>query len=433
MSSRKRWIRAAAVGAASALLLAACGGDDGDGGSSTPTATNTGPVTLKINYWGEFGFKELKAKWEADHPNIKLSLNPGDYAKTQDSLAQYLVAGSGAPDVTAIDEGYIVKFRNMSDYFVNVLDMPGGKDREKDYLPWKWKQSMSADGKVNIGLGTDIGGQAMCYRRDLFKKAGLPTERDEVGALWPTWDAFIEEGKKYVKATGGKKKFIDDMVNVFNPVLSQQPVGYFDTSENLQLDGGPKVAWDTATKTYSEGISANLTAWSAEWTAGFANGDFAVLACPAWMLGHIQTSAPKTTGKWDIATIPGGGGNWGGSFLSIPKQGKNIQQAWEFVNWVTQPPQQLEIFKTVGNLPSQPAIWTDQSFQDYKKEFFNNAPTGVIFAKTAEGLQPQYLGKKNNEVRDAIQKVLTKVQQGKTDPVKGWEEAKKEAEAAAQK
>ena len=54
---------------------------------------------------------------------------------------------------------------------------------------------MSADGKTQIGLGTDVGGLAMCYRTDLFEKAGLPTDRDAVSKLWPTWDDFINVGK----------------------------------------------------------------------------------------------------------------------------------------------------------------------------------------------------------------------------------------------
>ena len=33
-----------------------------------------------------------------------------------------------------------------------------------------------SDGKL-IGYGTDIGPEAICYRADLFKKAGLPTDR----------------------------------------------------------------------------------------------------------------------------------------------------------------------------------------------------------------------------------------------------------------
>ena len=60
-----------------------------------------------------------------------------------------------------------------------------GADKLKDqWLPWKWEQSLAADGKTQIGLGTDIGSLAICYRKDLFKKAGLPTDRDAgVGAV----------------------------------------------------------------------------------------------------------------------------------------------------------------------------------------------------------------------------------------------------------
>ena len=91
---------------------------------------------------------------------------------------------------------------NQADKFVNVLDEKGGASYEPKYLPWKWKQSLSADGKTQIGLGTDVGGQAMCYRSDLFKAAGLPTDRDEVSALWPTWDDFVDRGPEVRQGLG---------------------------------------------------------------------------------------------------------------------------------------------------------------------------------------------------------------------------------------
>ena len=56
---------------------------------------------------------------------------------------------------------------------------------------------------------------------------------------------------------------------------------------------------------------------------------------------------------------------------------------------------------------------------DYKKEFMSNAPTGQIFAATAEGLKPQYLGKKNGPTRVAVENVITRVQQGKLKPRRG--------------
>ena len=45
------------------------------------------------------------------------------------------------------------------------------------------------------------------------------------------------------------------------------------------------------------------------------------------MTNYIQDNAKDASGKWDIATIPGGGGNWGGSYLTVPAQGDNIEEA----------------------------------------------------------------------------------------------------------
>lgn len=419
-----RWIRLVAVGTAGALLIAGCSTAEDDGGRAD------GTVTLKINFWGDFGLEDLKGKYEAENPNVKISLNSGEYNAQHEDLQKKLIAGSGAPDIAAIDEGFIVQFRSQADKFVNLLDLGAGEFESK-YLPWKWKQSLSADGKVQIGLGTDVGGLAMCYRTDLFQAAGLPTNRDEVSALWPTWDQFIDVGRQYVEKTG--KKFIDSATNIFNPVLGQQPVGFYDTNDTLQMNGGPKVAFDVAAKAIAAGLSANLAAFQPDWNTGFVRGDFAVLACPAWMLGHIKNTAPGTEGKWDIAAIPGGGGNWGGSFLAIPKQGKNIDEAYKFLKWLVQPEQQIEIFKKVGNLPSQPALYEDPAIKEFTNPFFNNAPVGQIFTKTAANLTPQYLGTKHAPTRVAVEDVLNRLSDGdlKGKPDQAWAEAVKKAEAAS--
>ncbi len=425
--------RLTALGAAGALLLTACGGGGGEG--ETPTGGGqsgspaAGPVTLKVNFWGDFGLQDLATEYEKQNPNVTIRLNAGDYNQQHQDLQKFLVANQGAPDIAAIDEGFIVQFRNQADKFVNLLDK--GADQYKDrYLDWKWEQSLSPEGQ-QIGLGTDIGGLAMCYRRDLFEAAGLPTDRDEVSQLWPDWDAFIETGKDYVEGSGGKK-FVDAATNIMNPVLAQQPVGYFNENDELAMEGGPKVAWDTATKALDAGISANLAAFTPEWNNAFKTGKFAALACPAWMMGYIQGQAPGTKGKWDIADIPGEGGNWGGSFLTVPAQGKNIDEAYKFIEFVVQPENQIKIFKKVGNLPSQPALYDEPAVKDFKNPFFNKAPVGEIFTKTATDLQPQYLGKKSGPVRVAVEAVLTKVQQGQTTAAEGWTEAVEEAEKAAQ-
>ena len=77
------------------------------------------------------------------------------------------------------------------------------------------------------------------------------------------------------------------------------------------------------------------------------------MLCPGWMLGVIEGNAEGVTG-WDVANVfPGGGGNWGGSYLTVPAQGANLAEAKELAAWLTAPEQQIKAFKASGTFPSQ--------------------------------------------------------------------------------
>ena len=107
-----------------------------------------------------------------------------------------------------------------------------------------------------------MGSLAVCYRRDLFEAAGLPSERDQVSALWPTWDQFIATGQRYKTATG--KGMLDSITSATNAVLFQSTGDlFYDKDDNLYVAGtapadrapekliaanspGVKAAWDTA-------------------------------------------------------------------------------------------------------------------------------------------------------------------------------------------
>ena len=156
--------------------------------------------------------------------------------------------------------GYSSLFRKAQPQNFQDLREYGAEELAGDYVAWRWEHGVAADGSI-IGIPTDIGGLAMCYRTDLFEAAGLPTDRDEVSAAIATWDDFIDLGEQYVEATG--MPFIDGAGgSVFNVVKNQGDKKYYsadgepiyDTSEQIQL------AWDTAIKAIEAGISANIAA-----------------------------------------------------------------------------------------------------------------------------------------------------------------------------
>ena len=414
--------------AAFATVAAACG-SGGSTSTSTPaadtaaagstaaaapasTAASTEPVTLTIDTFGDFGYKPLIADYVKAHPNVTVKEIQQEYNQHHQQLAQHLAAGSGAADIVAIDEGFIVQFRSTPDKWVNLLDL-GAANLKDRWLPWKWAASMSADGKTQIGLGTDVGGLAMCYRKDLFSAAGLPTDRAAVSAMWPDWQSFISTGEKFQSANTGVK-WVDSATNMLNPIIAQQPVGYFDTSDQLVFDSNPgvKTAWDSTMEMISKKESAGLAAFSPEWNAGFKQGKFATVACPAWMMGYIQDRPrqPKASGTSPRSRAAAATG----AARSSPSRSSRSTRkaAYDLAAYLTAPEQELRVFKETGNLPSLPALYNDPALTAFTNPFFSDAPVGTIFSDTAAALKPQYLGTKNGPVRQAVENVVREVEAG---------------------
>ncbi len=144
-----------------------------------------------------------------------------------------------------------------------------------------------------------------------------------------------------------------------------------------------------------------------QWDAGLDSGTFAATLCPVWGMGYIQSVLETAggTAEWDVADIPGPGGSWGGAFYAMPAQGTPEQrrESWDFLSWLIQPEQQLRIFQATGSLPSQPALYTDDSVKNYAIPFFNDAPVGNILAKAVTELPTQtvVLPQQRHRRRDA--------------------------------
>ena len=430
---RRRFAATAIAIAVTGAMASACGGDDGDEGGE-----GNEEVTLRVNLFGNFGYEDagLYDQFEEDHPGVTITETAeGDLGRYNDQLIQRIASGGGAGDVVAIEEGQVVNFLQSPDKFVNFQDH-GSEDNKGQWLDWKYKQATTADGSTTIGLGTDVGGLAMCYRRDLFERAGLPSDREEVGALWPTWDDFLTVGEEFEAGIGDEDiNFVDSSTNTYNSILMQSgSETYFDTEDNLIIEDNPAVkeSWDQALAMDEAGLTAELQSFTDEWNAGFKNGAFATIACPAWMTGYIMDQAgEENAGKWDIATVPGGGGNWGGSFLAVPADSEHQELAIELVEFLTSADGQMAAFEAVGNLPSNPTLYDTPELAEATNDYFSDAPVGELFVAGAEQLEPVYLGAKNQPVRDVVENAMRSAELGERTPDEAWEVAVTDAAAAA--
>ncbi|HEY0688709.1 MAG TPA: ABC transporter substrate-binding protein [Kribbella sp.] len=413
-----------------ALLTAACGGGD-----NSATTGRSGPkIELSIATFNEFGYQDLYREYEAAHPNLKITERK---AATVDehikNLDTNLKVGSGLADIEAMEVSWIYNYLAKADQFVDLRKF-GADDLKNRWLDWKVAGATTTDGKI-IGYGTDIGPEAICYRKDLFAKAGLPTDRAEVAKLFPDWASYFSYGRKF-KAKMPNSAWYDSAVLTWEAMRNQLIQAYYSNqdryldSENELL----KKTWDLIVRGTADGLSAKLPAWSDAWVKAFRTDAFATIACPGWLLGVIQDNAGTFgKGKWDVADVfPGGGGNWGGSYLTVPEQSQNQAEAAKLAAWLTAPEQQIKVFRKVGSFPSTIDAYDDAKVKEQVNPFFNNAPVGKIFINRAQNvILKQHKGPRDGEINQVFTEALARVDEGKQKPDAAWTQALRDGDRAA--
>ena len=207
-------------------------------------------------------------------------------------------------------------------------------------------------------------------------------------------------------------------------MINQVEYPFEDADNNVVALENPEVkeVFDTVTSMQAAGLATNLDQWSNDWVAAFQNDGFATMACPGWMLGVIEGNAAGVKG-WDIANaFPGGGGNWGGSFLTVPVQSEHPEEAKDLAAWLTAPEQQLKAFEAKGTFPSQVEALEDPALLGATNAFFNDAPTGEILSERAQAVTVQpYKGPKYADIIAAFQAAILRVDEGQETPDEAWE------------
>jgi cellobiose transport system substrate-binding protein len=422
------------VATIAAVVAAAGCGSSSDSGGGGGSASNE-KVTLTVGLFGTFGYKEagLYDEYMKLHPNITIKESSVEQEQEYyQALQTHLAAGSGLDDIQGIEVGRIAEVvQTESDKFVNLNDMGAG-GLKSTFFPWKW-QAATTSGGATIGLGTDTGPLAICYRTDLFKKAGLPTDPEQVGQQWSTWQGYLDVGKQYMQNAPAKTAFMDSASGMYNAIIGQSPTQYYDQSGNPIYETNPAVkdAWNLAMQAISANESAALKQFDPAWNEGFANGAFATIACPAWMIGYIKGQAGDSgSGKWDVARIPGDGGNWGGSYLAIPAASPHQQQAYDLIKWLTAPAQQVEMWTKAQHFPSSSTASAEPAVEDATDPYFSNAPLGQVFKTSADNLPVVTLGPKDGLIKDTFSNGILLVEQQGQSPQTAWDKTMADIKSA---
>ena len=337
------------VVAALALAVAGCGPrDDGK---------------IRLVVWGMQSSDESQgqdaavAEFMRRHPDIDVRLLSMGAGGMNPQKLMTSIAGRVPPDVVRQDRFTIGDWAARDAF--RCLDDLIARDRVRpdDFYHACWQEAVYKGRAYAIPHGTDD--RALYWNRTLFRRAGLDPDKPP-----RTWDELLRCAKLLTKRRpdGSFEQigFIPNYGNSWLYLYSWQMGGEFMTADGrtCTLDNPrTRKSLQWMVDVYdalggADAVSAFSATFLGEELDPFFTGKVAMKIDGNWVLNNIARWAPKLDFGVAAAPIPAarlraeppfGNGEpayitWSGGFsLAIPRGAPHVEEAWEFIKWMTSP------------------------------------------------------------------------------------------------
>ena len=163
--------------------------------STTATTRPTAIVELTITTFSEFGYEELIEEWNADNPDIQVEQTKARHLGRVEGRAQHQ-AGQPARASPTSWRSRATSCPRSSPRPTRWVDLSRPSSRAAG---WSSRSQAATNPTASCSATRPTPApRAICYRADLFEKAGLPTDRAEVAALMTTWEDYFALGEEFV-------------------------------------------------------------------------------------------------------------------------------------------------------------------------------------------------------------------------------------------
>jgi cellobiose transport system substrate-binding protein len=409
------------AGSAGLTALAATGALSG---CSRTTSVSSNPQVLTLWYWNLSISEHLLDIARKQIPGTSRRLSTDKIGGNFDVKLRTSFAGEAyIPDVTGLNSN-VASYFPIEDQFVDLNEL-GAARFKPDFLDWKWQLGVTPKDRVCF-WPMDTGPTALWFRRDVFAKAALPSEPDALSQTVRTWPAWLETGAKLKR--NADARIVANAQTVYNAVLNASKDRYFSQAGTpLYENDGSNVrkAWDIAVKAAQAGITSRAQT-DGEKNSSYVTGRTASHLEAVWWAGVLKTVAPRTSGKWAVASQPERPGNSGGSFLCIPKTSKDPKAAFDFISWLTTPENQVRTYQDAHLFPSTPKSF-DATGLSVPDKFFGGQDIFRAFAEAAKQVPITFISPYESRVGDGIATELVNVETQNKDPQRAWDDAMAQA------
>lgn len=349
---RRPWLRRVAWAASPLLVLlplAGCG----------DRAADAGPV--EIRYWTGWTGHELEAQrrlvdsFNRTHPEIRVRISSvaNSYNKVRIAFA-----GGATPDVTSAvwaDELAGYALRGVLTPLDPLLTRSGRSVQE--YVPGVARM-LQYRGRT-FGLAVTTNTNFIVYNKRIFREAGLDPERpprtlDELDRAAAACTRYAPDGS-FIRY-GYRPTGLTVWAYVFggrwyDPVRGEVTANDPRNVAALRWMQAYGKKYDVSRmQSFESSFGSNATA-----NGPFFVGKVAMWQTGEWALEHIRRYAPNLEWGWfPLPAPPGGRPNTtgaNGSVFVIPLATKHPREAWEFLDWMTQPRAVSQFCQAITNLP----------------------------------------------------------------------------------
>ena len=303
---------------------------------------------------------EMIPEFERRNPGIKVKVQQIPWSAAHEKLLTAHV-GDSTPDVAQIGNTWISEFvamRALDD--LTPFAAQSTIVDQRDYFPGIWATNV-VGGRL-YGVPWYVDTRVLFYRSDILASVGyangprtwaewsdamekiVAQKKSRFGILMPTNEyeppvvLALSNGSMLLNAAGTRGAFRErEFAEAFAFYVDMFKRGHAPASSNQQI--------------------ANLY-------QQFAEGDFAMYISGPWNVGEFRRRLPADMqDKWATAPIPGrdarrpGISMAGGASLVIFRASPNKPAARRFIEFLSEPAQQVRFFELTGDLPARRSAW----------------------------------------------------------------------------
>jgi multiple sugar transport system substrate-binding protein len=294
---------------------------------------NNTDISAEITVWGwSEQYKNLvDPEFNKVYPNIHVNFVNVSVDSYIQKLQSALATGTDIPDVINGEIATRGKIYSMG-ILANLEEPPFNLDKSEifDYVVPSLED---ADGNL-VSVDQNICAAGFAYKRDLAKKYLGTDDPDEIAKMIATWDDFITVGKKVLKESNGKVKMLQGFGDILTTAQKQNLVDYVD-GDTIDVTKALKKPLEIAMKVRDAGILNQYVPFTPSWNVAFSKSDTIFFPATLWTV-KFYCMANDTNGKgnWGMTKVPEGGFAYGGTAVGVYKDSKNLEAAFDYVNWV---------------------------------------------------------------------------------------------------